>query len=341
MNPARAHKMSAVGRLIVAVTGLALGLLIAEGLVRLLDVAPDIETMSHEVFRYSDNPKIGWEPVPPSERRTSERAVNDLGYRDRNHPVAKPPGVVRIIVIGDSIAYGTRIRDDAAIFPRVLETELRRRGLPAEVQNFGVPGYNTQQEVETLVARGLTYTPDVVVLSYCLNDRSLQAGDTPYTMARSAVQRKAVDESRTLEWLSRSALFRFLYFGVFYTFAGAQTEIDRRFGGVLADTVRPSFERLSELSRANNFRVIVAVFPMFRKRKAEDFEGYAFLADHEYVRALSEEHHFDHLDLLETFRACAKEGPVAIDIFHPNERGHRCAAEAIAEAVNRARATEG
>jgi GDSL-like Lipase/Acylhydrolase family len=232
------------------------------------------------VFRCSDNPKIGWAPLPPSERKASEREANDLGYRDRNHPVAKPPGVLRIIVIGDSIAYGTRIRDDQAIFPRVLEMELCRRGLPAEVQNFGVPGYNTQQEVETLVAEGLAYASDVVILSYCLNDRSFEAGRTPYSMTRNAFRRKTVDDSRALQWLSRSSLFRLVYFGPFFTSAGAPGEIEKRFAGVLADTVKPSFERRAQLSRAHHFEALVSVFPLFRGKKAETFEGHAFASGH-------------------------------------------------------------
>jgi lysophospholipase L1-like esterase len=327
--------MRVVGPAALVACSLAMGLIITEGLVRVLDMAPDVETMSSELFRFSDNPKIGWEPAPPSARTASARGVNELGYRDVNHPVAKPTGAVRIIVIGDSIAYGTRIKDDEAIFPRVLEAELRRKGVPAEVQNFAVPGYNTQQEVETLATKALAYAPDIVILSYCLNDRTFQAGRTPYSMTRSSVQKRAVDKSRALRWLSKSALFRFLYFGVFFTFAGADDEIGKRFSGVLADTVEPSFERLAELSRAHNFKVIVGVFPMFRRQKAENFESYSYMAEHAYVRALSEENHFDHLDLLEAFRACVKAGPVAIDVYHPNERGHRCAAEALAAEIDR------
>ena len=327
--------MGAVTRATIVACGLAMGLLIAEGLVRFLDVAPDIVLLSDKVFRFSDNPKIGWEPRPPSERAEFTKGINDLGYRDRNHPLAKPSGTLRIIVIGDSIAQGTRIKDDEAVFPRVLETELRRQGVPAEVQNFAVAGYNTQQEVETLLTKGLAYAPDIVILSYCLNDRSFEAGRTPYTMARSAWQRNAVGNSSALQWLSQSALFRLVYFGVLFTFAGAPGEIEKRFGGVLADTVKPSFETLAELSRSHDFKVLVAVFPLFRGKKAEDFEGYAFLEEHAYVRGLSEQTHFAHLDLLETFRACAKGGPVAVDLYHPNERGHRCAAEALATEVGR------
>jgi lysophospholipase L1-like esterase len=329
--------MGIVARVTIVGCSLAMGLLISECLFRFADIAPQIEVMSSQMYRYSDNPQIGWEPIPLAERKASKAGINDLGYRDLNHPVAKPPGVLRIIVIGDSIAQGTGIRDDKAIFPRLLEMNLRLKGVSAEVQNFGVPGYNTQQEVETLIARGLAYSPDIVILSYCLNDRSFEAGRMPYGMARNALAKRATDDSQRLQWLTRSALFRYVYFGLIFQHTGASDEVERRFGAVFADTVKESFGRLSELSRTHNFKVIVSVFPLFRKKKAEDFEGYSFQSEHTYVRTLSEENDFVHLDLLETFRACAREGPVATDVYHPNERGHRCAAEALAEEVERTR----
>jgi hypothetical protein len=329
--------MSIVARVTMVGCGVAVGLLIAEGLFRFFDVAPQIEVMSSEAYRYSDNPKIGWEPRPLAERNTSRAGINDLGYRDVNHPVSKPPGVLRIVVIGDSIAQGTGIKDEKAIFPRLLELNLRSRGVPVEVQNFGVPGYNTQQEVATLMAKGLAYSPDIVILSYCLNDRSFEAGRMPHAMARNALQRRATDDSKSLRWLAKSALFRYVYFGLLFEPAGADDEIEKRLGGVFADTVKQSFDLLSELSRAHGFRVIVSVFPLFRRKKTEDFRGYAFLSEHAYVRTLSEANDFVYLDLLEAFRACAREGPVASDVYHPNERGHRCAAEALAEQVDRVR----
>ena len=331
--------MGMMARVTVAGCGLAMGLLISEGLVRFADIAPQIEVMSSRAYRYSDNPRIGWEPRPLAERRALTAGINDLGYRDLNHPMSKSPGVLRIIVIGDSIAQGTGIRDEKAIFPRLLEANLRARGVPAEVQNFAVPGYNTQQEVETLMAKGLAYSPDIVVLAYCLNDRSFEAGRMPLEMARNALQRRAADESKPLQWLAGSALFRYVYFGFLFEHAGAGDEVERRFAGVYADTVKQSFERLAELSRTHEFSVIVSVFPLFRKKKAERFEGYSFQSEHAYVRTLSEENGFLHLDLLETFRVCVREGSVAIDVYHPNARGHRCAAEALAKQIERMRLT--
>ena len=161
----------------------------------------------------------------------------------------------------------------------------------------------------------------------------------PYAMARHALQRRAIDDSKPLQWLTESALFRYLYFGFLFKYADANDEIQKRFAGVLADTVKPSFEALSELSRAHQFKVMVAVFPLFPRKKTEDFQGYPYLSEHAYVRSLSQENAFINLDLLETFRACAKDGPVAIDIYHPNERGHRCAAAALAEQIQRMRPT--
>ena len=41
---------------------------------------------------------------------------------------------------------------------------------PVEVLSFGVPGYNLDQEIETLRSRALVYQPDVVIVAFCLND---------------------------------------------------------------------------------------------------------------------------------------------------------------------------
>jgi lysophospholipase L1-like esterase len=325
--------MGILARVAMVVGSLAIGLLLSEGVFRFADIAPRIEVLSSQQYRYSDNPRIGWEPLPLAERKRFRTGINDLGYRDLNHPVAKPPGILRITVIGDSIAQGTGIEDEKAIFPRALETNLRAKGVPAEVQNFGVAGYNTQQEVETLVTKGLAYSPDVVVVAYCLNDRSFEAGQMPHGMARTALQRKATEESKSLQWLTQSALFRYVYFGLLFDHAGANDEVEKQFGDVFADTVKESFELLSQLSRTHEFKVIVAGFPLFRRKKAETFEEYAFQSEHAFVRALSERSGFVYLDLLEAFRACAKEGPVAVDVYHPNERGHRCAADALSRQV--------
>jgi lysophospholipase L1-like esterase len=100
--------------------------------------------------------------------------LNADGFRDRDYPKSKPPGVRRIVGIGDSYMFGWGV-PTGKDYLSVLEARLPtvRPGERWEVLNMAVPGYNTAMEVETLVARGLAYAPDVVVVGFCWNDIDL------------------------------------------------------------------------------------------------------------------------------------------------------------------------
>jgi hypothetical protein len=104
-----------------------------------------------------------------------EGASNSQGFRDGEHAVAKPPGVYRIVVIGDSVGAGLKVERTEDTFPPLLQQMLDARGLKSEVINLSVSGYNTQQEVELLRERGLAYSPDLVIVAYTLG-RSRAAG---------------------------------------------------------------------------------------------------------------------------------------------------------------------
>ena len=98
--------------------------------------------------------------------------LNADGFRDRDYAKAKPPGVRRIVGIGDSYMFGWGVRTGKD-YLSVLEERLAPRCPDArwEVLNMAVPGYNTAMEVETLRARGLAYEPDVVVVGFVLERR--------------------------------------------------------------------------------------------------------------------------------------------------------------------------
>lgn len=46
------------------------------------------------------------------------------------------------------------------------------------------------------------------------------------------------------------------------------------------------------------------------------------------------------LDLRPAFQRCARDGEIALDTLHPNVRGHRCAAQALARALEEPPADE-
>lgn len=91
---------------------------------------------------------------------------NSRGLRGRGeHGYEKPPGVVRILVLGDSFTFGEEVSDD--------ETYSYQLGamLPGvEVLNLGVHGYGHDQMLIYLQEEGVKYQPDVVILGFIADD---------------------------------------------------------------------------------------------------------------------------------------------------------------------------
>ncbi len=97
--------------------------------------------------------------------------TNRLGLRGPEIEPAKPAGTFRILVLGDSVAFGWGVDDDVT-FLRRWEAELNGRGdgRRYEVVNTGHPMYDTTQEAALLREEGLALRPDLVLLVYVVND---------------------------------------------------------------------------------------------------------------------------------------------------------------------------
>lgn len=99
-----------------------------------------------------------------------EYSVNNDGLRDESvHPEPKPAGTVRILLLGDSFAWGSGVSYER-IWPVVFERDCRANGLPVDVVKAGVSGYDTRQEVLYLERLLPLYHPDMVVLAFLPND---------------------------------------------------------------------------------------------------------------------------------------------------------------------------
>jgi hypothetical protein len=95
--------------------------------------------------------------------------TNALGFRGPEVALARTPGRVRILVVGDSFPFGWGVENDE-MFSSVLERRLRAEGVAAEVISAGVPGYSTDQNLIFLRERGFDLAPHLVVLAICGND---------------------------------------------------------------------------------------------------------------------------------------------------------------------------
>lgn len=91
--------------------------------------------------------------------------VNSLNCRDVEHAPEDFVGKRTVIVLGDSIAAGSGVKDVHDRFSNVLAREL---GEQAVVVNLARSGWDTPQELSALKA--YPHIPDTVVLQYFVND---------------------------------------------------------------------------------------------------------------------------------------------------------------------------
>lgn len=136
---------------------------------------------SERTVFWSYHSQLGWHHRPNQHGVFETGSVqanvssNSRGLRDREYPYARVPGHRRVLVIGDSFAWGYGV-DQNHVFSEVLEAALER----AEVINAGVSGYSTDQELLWLRTEGVKYRPDLVILQMAGNDEEMNRRKVAY-----------------------------------------------------------------------------------------------------------------------------------------------------------------
>ena len=118
------------------------------------------------------HPLLGWINKPDYENSVTTTkgfsfhiTHNARGLRGREYPYERTPGKYRILVLGDSFAWGFGV-GDSEVFTQTLESITP----DVEVINMGVSGYGTDQELLLYTEEGYKYKPDLVVLTFFNND---------------------------------------------------------------------------------------------------------------------------------------------------------------------------
>jgi lysophospholipase L1-like esterase len=156
----------------VIITILLSGLLVAG----LLSVAFLIElrfraSHSDPVIEWLDQRQVVMRPYGLWTHPTMVAGSNAEGFRfHREISKGKPPGTIRIAVLGGSAVWGTGIGVNQTLAVH-LESELMQRGLSqVEVLNFGMGGFDSTTELIQLSLKVLPYRPDFVVIFDGWND---------------------------------------------------------------------------------------------------------------------------------------------------------------------------
>lgn len=318
--------------IIIGIISIITALGTGEFFLRLTDKAPKIGVMEKDGYILSDNKKIGFEPVP------NFKDNNNHGFRDKERNINKKSMTKRILVIGDSITFGRGISNKEDIFTAKLEKLLVSKNYNVEIINFGVSGYNTQQEIELYKKNGLKFKPDIILLAYCLNDKGMVAGANALEIFSSLLNSKndVLYSQEANQYLIVSHLYRLAYF-IWKTKFKKSNPLEslKDYESLTKDNRAIYFKELSDLTKPTGQQVVVIIFPLFGSlpllsSEKSDILNYKFNEEHEFVKKLSTENGFKILDLLSSYRDCFKINPnLAQDVYHPTEFGHECAANSI------------
>ena len=254
---------------------------------------------------------------------------------ERQHPWSSGPeatNLLRIAVVGDSFAWGEGVQSDDRYANRLERLLNLKTGMPpAEVRVFAECGTSTFQQIR-LVDEALKWNPRFVILGVCLND--MEDWTNPKQLAgwRSKLLpfvpprpiARVLRCSRALNWMYTHAQLmgahraEFRYYRHLYnpSYSGF-----RRFC--------ESMQIMNDKCRESHAVFVPMIFPLL----SDDFkEGrYPFEYAHAAIRARCEELHIPCLDLLPDFRGVSPDRVQVIPELdpHPNEIGHRMAAEAL------------
>lgn len=326
-----------------------------EAAVRWFDVGPRFAPVDKSNYRICENPDLRYELVPGSDYLGDP--INADGLRDRERPIAKPPGVFRIACIGDSITFGLYVPSSETFAARLearLNADPPSKGTTYEVLNFGVTGYNISQSAANLSLRAMKYSPDLVVHAYCLNDPSQYSREFAVLRNRAgAAKRRYLDEilHEPRTWAGHSRLYRLAHYAWMveadawgrgrsstsaYAVPAPTAWTDAAYFRALhADEegtrrVENGFRRIADIVAPARVPVLVAVFPLM-----DAWEGDTLSDVREQIRASAAREKFAVLDLLPAYQSAAASSPepLAVDNLHPSPRGHAVAAEAMHEAI--------
>jgi len=317
----------------------------AEFLVRAFDLGPVFQVVHAEMFQLSSNPVLGYELRPGAPDGAAR--ISSAGLRDREYERRKPPGVFRIVALGDSVTFGLPDRP-LECWPRHLERLLatRAQGIRLEVLNLGVTGYNVLQVAERLRTLGQSFEPDLVLYAYVLNDPQESSIELEMLRdQRAAEERHFYDdlERSSVRWLKSSHLFLWVSslraplrdsplrprrLDPAYAVRRAG-DLDGQYFRLLHTDprsrlrLRTGLDRLAAAASEARAPVAVAIFPLLLRPNP-------LIDVHQLVAEELRARGFGVIDLEPAFRdAALTSGGLGADFLHPNDAGARLAALAM------------
>jgi hypothetical protein len=265
--------------------------------------------------------------------------LNNLGYRDRNFDLKKTPHTYRIMVVGDSFTEGAGCRREDT-FSRVLEKNLNQNLQSAncrgrvEVDNLGVCGANTVEEVQVILKETPKLKPDLIILAYFPNDPEvhpldLAVYDPPPWV--SAVHKVFLDEIHSYAY--------YWFFTKFTVFRGQLASMKDFYLGIHNPNYHgwkeasEAMSKLSKFIKENNYDFVGIIFPVF---SSQMYATDNFRHIHKQVYQMMRERDLDVIDLLGFYEGVNKDFSVFCFSScdgHPNVLAHQLLGQFLGKSI--------
>lgn len=286
--------------------------------------------------------------------------VNSYGERDYEYSQHKPEGVIRIAVIGDSVAFGFGIPLEKT-FSKLMEQELNKGGKQRyEVLLFGRPGYAVSDIYATYKDKVSYFEPDIIIYAMVLNDfdYSSLGDEKPETKIETKSSNlnslKKLNRSFFSFFRRHSAIYNLMIDVLFKVFAKSGI-IDLNESRAL-DCFAPESEKfkakwegtqkwlkiLQEAIKNDGRTFIICIFPYqfqldsemlnYFRSKGVALPDADLLKIQKMINLFCTENGISSIDLSEEFMEHSPQSLyIKNDYGHPNERGNEIAAQVICQ----------
>lgn len=243
--------------------------------------------------------------------------INSDGSRDNEYPI-KRNKAYRTIFLGDSFTFGWGV-EQKSTFENIIENKLNSV-YPAEIINFGLGNYNTEQEVNLFLEKGLKYSPDKVVVFYFINDAEP-------ILRKSRLWFLGYSRLFTFYWSRIQSLAFNICGGDSYKEHYSNLYHNESVGWVRA---QKAFFTLKDICDNNGIKLQVVLLP-----ETHNFVNYPFKKEHNLIIAFLKSHAIDVIDLAPFFESYTDPTSlwVAQDDAHFNAKGHKLIADYVSDFI--------